>query len=173
LLIEHSPIHESEFILVKDLADCQCEINRLRRMKRASAAVELPGAVWAMAGTSFQRNARVLGVPGDHATLSQIVRQAAKGDKSAREKLETVMEDADVSYDMLLYKAGSLGLNTMNAIEMALNRKERERQTLNRMLDERQKANLAMGKAFFDALPRSPKDNSSEQSGNTDDESKD
>jgi hypothetical protein len=64
------------------------------------------------------------------------------------------MGDADVTYEMLLYKAGALSLNTMTAIEMALHRKERERLALNRMLYERQKANVAMGRAYLDALPK-------------------
>lgn len=173
LLIEHNPIHQSELILVKDLADCQFEINRLRRMKRASAAVELPNAVSALAGPFFESNAPAMGVSPDDASLSQIVRQASKGDKDAREKLETVMEDADVTYEMLLYKAASLGLHTMTALEMALHRKERERHTLNRMLEERQKANIAMGKAFFDALPWGDAKRDSERDGLADDETKD
>jgi hypothetical protein len=154
LLIEHNPHFNSEIILVKDLADCEFEISRLRRMKRAAAAVEMPDALWSMAGASFQKYAHEVGMPDDPASLAQIVRQAAKGDMTAREQLELIMGDADVTYEMLLYKAGALSLNTMTAIEMALHRKERERLALNRMLYERQKANVAMGRAYLDALPK-------------------
>ena len=66
LISQNDPVSQGEVILVKDLADCQWEIIRLRRMKRAAAAVEMPNAVWGLAGTSFKGNAPVLGVPGDY-----------------------------------------------------------------------------------------------------------
>lgn len=153
LAAEHEPVMPMEKLLVKDLADCQWEITRLRRMKRASGAVEMPAAAWRLMGDSFRRNAPKLGVSADLESLSQIVRQTARGDKKAQERLEIIMEDADVSHDMLLYKTTATGLKTLNAIETALARKERERNTLLGRLEERRKIAAAQSKDFYSALP--------------------
>lgn len=143
LIVQYDPRTIIDALQVKELADCQWEIFRYRRMKKAAVTVEMQEAAWALMEKTLGHAAAELKLGKDKENLDELVRWATIG-PTWREKLEELQEYAGVSDDMLLYKTFAMSHGTLAALEGALSRVERRRDQLVRMLEDRSR--LGAGK---------------------------
>jgi hypothetical protein len=146
LIAQYDPNSVTDALLIKDLADCQWEVLRLRRMKKAALAVEMEQAAWKLMSRTLDERADELKLPKDKESFSEVVRVALQDSGPPRDQIRELQSYAGVSDDMLLYKTFALSHGTMSALNAALAGTERRRDQLVRMLEDRGRTAAAMSK---------------------------
>lgn len=130
LIIQHDPKTITEFIWIRDLADCQWEILRFRRMKTAAIVVEMQDAAWALLEKTFEQHREELKLEPGKASFDEAIRLAAVNSSIAKHQLTELQDYGAVSNEALLYKTFAMSHGTLSALEAALSRAERRRDQL-------------------------------------------
>lgn len=147
LIAEYDPKGTMEFILIKDLADAQWEMTRLRQLRQAAVEAELPEAAIRLMREDYENST---GKSFFEATyeLRVMVRRAVQGDAEMAQELEHHSSEAGVTYRMMHYEAVKQHLKPIGAVEDAYARAERRRDQLIRMIEDRRRSLGAMGRSL-------------------------
>lgn len=144
LVAQYDPNTAVDFISIKELADCQWELLRLRRMKKAAYLVEMRGAGWKLMERTFKTHAEELRLTQEKETLEEVVLIGLQHQSLERDALKDLQDYAGVTDDMLLYQAFAMNIRTMDALESSLQRVERRRDQLVKMIEDRGRTTAAM-----------------------------
>ena len=149
LIAGYDPKETLEFLLIKDLADAQWEMTRLRQMRQAAIETELPEAAWRLMEKDYQR-ATEFSYFEAHESLRLMIRSAVQGDADMRKALDHYCAEAGVTYRMMQYQAFRNQMKSLKAIEDGLGRAERRRDQLIRMIEDRRRNLAAMSRSLVD-----------------------
>jgi hypothetical protein len=155
LIAGYDPKETLEFLLIKDLADAQWEMTRLRQMRQAAIETELPEAAWRLMEKDYQRATKFSYFEA-HESLRVTVRKALQGDAEMRELLDHYSAEAGVTYRMMHYEAFSRDMKSMTAIEDNVGRAERRRDQMIRMIEDRRHNLAAMSRSLVDRSGATP-----------------
>lgn len=150
---EYSPQDILEYHAMKELADTQWEIMRLRRMSKAALEAEMPDVIVRQLFSDYWINRLKLGVDGNQAELKRYALKASQNDTSGKELVNDVLEVAYVSYDTLLYRTLVGNLLTINALNERTTLAERRRDDIIRKYEERRRTLSVMRKSLIEGQP--------------------
>lgn len=148
LIAAYDPKETVEFIHVKELADHQWELLRLRHMRRAAMETELTRAAHNLLADDYREATGEYGIDAQRG-LTYMVRAAAAGDASQSTSLLNIASEAGVTQRMLRYEAYRLGMRTMTALDEAISTSERRRDYLIRMIEDRRRTMNTMSKSLL------------------------
>lgn len=175
LVLSYDPKDTIEFLLIKDLADAQWQANRLRRMRQTAIELALPDTAWSYLRPIWLSEARYpLPAPeteegseeeeADHADdydqraaraaqarddLTRLIRMSLSGKPHARQELETLMEEAGISHDMLHTSALLSSLKRLSSLEDMLIAADKHRDHLMRMIEARRMTASVMTRSLL------------------------
>lgn len=143
LIAHFVPTSVLDFMLVRDIADAQWEIRRLKSMNRAQIEINLPAAASRMMGQEIESMMQAASYSSE-AIVTPVLRKASRGDVKSQKLFDSIASAACVSHEALLLTAFSMGLETLSKINDAICRKERRCDELIRQAEQRNKTYAAM-----------------------------
>lgn len=139
-----------EYHWTKNIADTQWEIMRHNRLRSAALIAEMPDATSNLLGHEFYRQAERLGIQDGGEGLKRVIRLAGAGNAWSKEKVDSMVESASITHDVLLYKSYAVAGSTLSEIANRLLKLEQRRDDLIRRFHQRRQSLAAHQKSLID-----------------------